>query len=212
MIWAVSQRDLRWWNRIVPAIFLGVALSSRANFVLLLPLVFSAMVRIAGWRPAVKYAAISGTMFLLLTVPFYLYDPQAFSPLYAAGKLGQFEPVLPFAGWGIPVATLIVALILAFLQPASRGPGILLGNCAIVLAFPVLCGIVLFSVMTASPNFRFASYGTFFLFFGVVALWSSLFDDTELEVSGQAPAVNGLAPRDGRVYGKGPMTRDGISI
>lgn len=183
MIWAISLPDLRSWKKIVPAIFLGITLSSRANFLILLPLIFAAMVRAAGWKPAIKYAAITSTTFLVVTVPFYLYDPQAFSPLYAASKLGQFESVLPFAGLGIPLATLIIALILAVLQPASRKLEILFRDCAIVLAFPVLCGIVLFSVGAGTPEFRFASYGTFFLFFGAVAFWSGLFENTEMEVT-----------------------------
>ena len=183
MMWAISRPDLPSWKVIVPAVFLGVALSSRVNFFMLLPLIFSAMVKAAGWKAAIKYAAITGTVLLALTIPFYIYDPQAFSPLYAASKLGQFEPVLPLAGLLLPLATLILALVLAFLQPVGQKPDILLRNCAIVLAFPVLCGIILLSIRAGGLNFSFASYGTFFLFFGAVAFWRNLFAGTALEVA-----------------------------
>jgi hypothetical protein len=52
MVWAISQPDLPGWKTVVPAIFLGVALSSRANFSMLLPLIFSAMVKTRGWKMA----------------------------------------------------------------------------------------------------------------------------------------------------------------
>jgi hypothetical protein len=141
------------------------------------------MVKSAGWKTASKLAVITGTTILILTLPFYFYDPQAFAPLYAAGKLGQFEPVLPFAGILVPAVTGIIALILAFLQLATGKPDALLRNCAIVLALPVLCGIILFSVRIGRPSFGFASYGTFFLFFGAVAFWRGLFAGTALEVA-----------------------------
>jgi hypothetical protein len=183
MMRTVSQPRSPSWKGIVPAVFLGVALASRANFLMLVPLVFSAMVKTAGWRTAVAYATVTGTAILALTVPFYLYDPQGFSPLDAAGKLGQFEPVLPFAGFLIPLATGVIALILAYLQPARGKLDTLLRNCAIVLAFPVLCGIILFSIREGRPLFAFASYGTFFLFFGAVASWRDLFAGTALDVA-----------------------------
>jgi hypothetical protein len=183
MMWAVSQPDSPSWKRVVPAVFLGIALASRANFLMLLPLVFSAMVKTVSWKTAIKYAAITGATILILTVPFYLYDPQAFSPLYAAGKLGQFEPVLPFAGVLIPLATGVIALLLAFLLPACGKLDTLLRNCAIVLAFPVLCGVILLSMRVGRPLFAFASYGTFCLFFGAVASWRDLFAGTALEVA-----------------------------
>ncbi len=183
LMWAISQSDLPRWKSVVPVIFLGIALASRANFLMLLPVILSAMFKTVGWKTAITYAVIMGTTILLLTVPFYLYDPQAFSPLYAAGKLGQFESVLPHAGILLPLANGVIALIMAFLQSASGRLDTLLRNCAIVLAFPVLSGIILFSVGTGRPNFVFASYGTLFLFFGAAAFWRDLFAGTALEVA-----------------------------
>jgi hypothetical protein len=183
MMWAVSRPGSPGWKGVAPAIFLGIALASRANFFMLLPLILSAMIKTVGWKAAITYAAIVGTTILILTVPFYLYDPQGFSPLDAASKLGQFETVLPFAGILLPLATGIIALIMAFLQPERGRLDTLLRNCAIVLAFPVLCGTILLSGTIGKLNFSFASYGTFFLFFGAVAFWRDLFAGTALEVA-----------------------------
>lgn len=180
---AISQPDSPRWKSVVPTIFMGIALASRANFLMLLPLIFSAMIKTVGWKKAIAHGAIMGATILLLTVPFYLYDPQAFSPLDAASKLSQFEPALPFAGILLPLATGIIALILAFLQPACGKLDTLLKNCAIVLAFPILSGTILFSVTIGRPSFVFTSYGIFFLFFGAVAFWRDLFAGTALEVA-----------------------------
>jgi hypothetical protein len=180
MVRAISKSGLPRWRAVMPAVFLGVALSSRANFLLLLPLVFAAMVRAAGWKRAGTYAAITGATFLAVTLPFYLYDPQAFSPLDTAAKLGQFETVLPWASLLVPLATLILALVLAFLQRPGPRQDALFRDCAIVLAFPVLCGIVLRSIKIGGAGLSFAAYGTFFLFFGAVAFWGVLFEDTAL--------------------------------
>ena len=183
MVRAISQPDRTGWKAVVPAVFLGVALASRANFLLLLPLIFAAMVRAAGWKRATAYAAITGATFLLLTLPLYLYDPPGFSPLYAAAKLDQLDPVLPSAGLLLPLAGLIVALLLAVRKPAGRESGTLLRDCALVLALPVLSGILLLSIRVAAPAFAWASYGTFFLFFGAVAFWEDLFAGTALQVT-----------------------------
>ena len=180
MAWAVPQQGLAGWKKVLPAAFLGVALSSRANFLVVLPIVYAAMVKNAGWKSVTRCAAITIVTFLLVTVPFYLFDPQGFSPLHTAGKLGQFDPVLPYAGLVIPLATAAVAVIVAFLQPAGPGLDRLLRDCTIALAFPVLCGIVLRSVRIGGAGFSFASYGTFFLFFGAVAFWGRFFEGTAL--------------------------------
>jgi hypothetical protein len=101
-------------------------------------------------------------------VPFYLYDPQGFSPLHTANIISQFQTILPFAGIIVPLLTGIIALVLS-LHQANGNLHVLLRNCAIVLAFPVLSGTVLQSIKTAKLDFAFTDYGLFFLFFGAVA-------------------------------------------
>lgn len=186
MLWmvnAVSRPDLGSWPKIIPAVLLGIGLSSRANFVLILPVIFSALVQAAGWRSALKYTTITGIAFVMITAPFYLYDPQGFSPLHVTGKLGVLESVLPFASFIIPVATGLISLALAFFQPQSRNITILLRNCAAVLAFPVLCGVVLASIKQGGIDLGFAVFGTFFLPFGAIAFWSKLVGNPELQMN-----------------------------
>lgn len=181
MVTSISQTHLSSWKKALLAFLLGIGLSSRANFILLLPLIFSAMVQQVGWRSAAKYTAITIITFVVITVPFYLYDPQGFSPLHTANKLGQFQSIIPLAGLVIPLSTGILALTLAFFQSKSRNFSILLRNCTIVLAFPVLCGILFSMIKSGKIDLSFASFGTFFLFFGAVAFWSNLLENVEMQ-------------------------------
>jgi hypothetical protein len=167
------------WERGLSAVLLGIGLSSRANFVLLLPLVFSTLLQNAGWKSAMKYTVLTCTAFILVTLPFYLYDPQGFSPLHSFNKLSQFQSIVPFAGFSIPLATGIIALGLAYFQPVGRNLNVLFRNCALVLAFPVLSGIVLSGIKSGRTDFSFAFYGVFFLFYGAVSFWDDLFEKPE---------------------------------
>src|SRR5215218_4036878 len=108
-----------------------------------------------------------------------LYDPQGFSPLLtSASKLGAFQSMVPFVNIIVPLVTGVIALALAS-QSANRDLTITLRNCAIVLVFPVLCGIVLSSVEAGRPEFynsnSFAAYSLPAMIFGVTAAWPKLF-------------------------------------
>ncbi len=176
MLWIVrtaSRRDHGEWRKVLGAVLLGIGLSSRANFLAITPLIFASLVRNAGWRAAIRYMAITLAAFVVVTLPFYLYDPQGFSPLHTTNKLGQFESVVPLAGVVIPMITSAIALVLAFFQ--SHSSNALLRNCAAVLAFPILCGIVLSTIKLGKVELSFSAFGTFFLFFGVVAFWRDIF-------------------------------------
>lgn len=174
MVNAIPQDGLSGWRKSLLAVLLGVGLASRGNFALLLPLVFSALVQSAGWKSATKYIALTCLTLGMMTIPFYLYDPQGFSPLHTANKLAQFQTILPFAGIVVPIASGIIALILSTHHTNGYLP-VLLRNCAIVLAFPVLSGTVLQSINTGNPDFSFAGFGLSFLFFGAVAFSPMLY-------------------------------------
>lgn len=202
MLWLIRAAAGRGRQAVLFAILLGVGLSSRANFLLLLPLLFAALARLAGPRAAAGYVATSGLSFLAVTLPFFLHDPASFSPLHTTDELGRFDVVLPHAGLLIPAATAALTVTLAFCRrawPASACPqatpahpdaplGLttaLLRNSALVLAFPVVCGILLHSLglrMLYGVNmihFGFATFGVFFLFFGATPAWWTLFPTAE---------------------------------
>ncbi len=47
------------WKKLLSAAFLGICLSSRSNFFVVLPLYFGALVHTAGWREAFRLSAVS---------------------------------------------------------------------------------------------------------------------------------------------------------
>ncbi len=52
-----STREAAW--KVAAALALGVALSSRANFAFILPLVFACLVRRESWRSALGYVGLA---------------------------------------------------------------------------------------------------------------------------------------------------------
>jgi hypothetical protein len=161
MVNTVPQEGKKGWIKILLAVLLGLGLASRANFLLLVPLVCSALVQKAGWKTATKYMAVTCLTLGLMTIPFYLYDPQGFFPLHTNERLQQLQIILPALSG-------LLVFLLSFLRANSYLPG-LLRNCAVVMAFPVLTMIIYQSIMLGNPTFGYGHYGLAFLFFGVVA-------------------------------------------
>ena len=171
MSWLVKSAQLqnrRRWQAILSAVLLGIGLSSRLNFIFLLPLAFATLVRLRGWRYALFQCGIVCLVFFMVTLPYYLYDPHGFSPLHTAGKLGQFRGVFPHPELVIVALTGIVTLYLSSWR-GSTNLSVMFGHGTIVLAIPIMCAVVLSSVQRAALDFRMTSYGLSFLFCGVIA-------------------------------------------
>jgi len=161
------------------AALMGIALSSRANYILLLPILFSALLISRNFKYAAKQIAITLTVFGVITLPFYLYDPASFSPLTTLGKMDQFSGVLPHAAAIISIVTLALSIVLSYWQIRAGTFEKVFRNVAFVMAFPVVAGMVLQSVETGVLTFFFAKYGLFFLFFGVFASFVALMKNPE---------------------------------
>lgn len=165
---AISDQDSHPWKIVLLAALLGFGLASRANFIFIVPIVSFSLARRANWKTAIRTGAIVFLSFCLVMIPFYLYDPEGFTPLNTANKLGQFDAVLPLAGIILPLITGMLAVALSF-HPKNGDLHILFKHCAFVLAFPVVSGIVLQSIASGSFDLRFAVFGLSFLFFGTAA-------------------------------------------
>jgi hypothetical protein len=160
-------------TRVATACALGLALSSRANFLFVLPFLFFALARTEGWRTASRDLTVVAVAFLAVTLPFYLYDPGGFSALDAEAKLRQYNVVLPGAEAILLTAGGALALWLAV---ASRADDLtVLRNTAVVQAFFVVSSIVLASVALHTVSFGVSrvGYGLNVLFFAAVAAWGS---------------------------------------
>ena len=73
-----SSGGLKWFYLIL----FGIGLSSRANVLLVLPAYFAVLTYFEKWWRALGYFLVPIGTCLLVTVPFYLYDPLHFSPLH----------------------------------------------------------------------------------------------------------------------------------
>lgn len=164
-----AQPGRRWAVALLLAALLGVALASRAQFVLLLPLIFSALGQRVGWRPAAGLLAAAVVALAAVTLPFLLYDPAGFTPLGTYREIGIFDAVLPGAGVGITLATAAAGLGLA--RQDNGNLTVFFRNCTSVLALPVVCGVVLMSIGLGRLDFSFAGFGVMVMFFGTAAFW-----------------------------------------
>ena len=172
----VPNGDAPLWKKVLPAILLGIGLSSRSNFFFLMPIFFSALGQVADWGRAVKYLAIAGSVFLGVTLPFWLYDPAGFSPfIVQSDKMAQFDSTLPHASLVVAISGTLLATVLA-IRKMDRDLGAFFFNCGLVQLFSVL---LLSAISTAHSGkldlyFGHVSYGVFallfFLFAGVIWL------------------------------------------
>jgi uncharacterized membrane protein len=155
------------WHKMLASVLLGFGLASRANYVLLFPVLFSMIVQKAGWRTTIEYLGLTCLTLGALTIPFYLYDPGGFSPLHTANKIGRFGSVLPHAEVIVPLVGAILALGLS-LQRIDNVAA-LFRNFVIIQAFLVLCGFVLSTIQSGRLNLAFLGWSLFFTLFGIIA-------------------------------------------
>jgi hypothetical protein len=172
----VSRVDSPLWKKLLAVLLLGIALSSRANFLLLMPLLFSALTLRAGWRTATRYSALALLACAAITIPFWVHDPAGFTPLHTqAHKVSEFQTILPSAGLVVPALGGCLAVALAWRSIQLRRetwPR----DCAIVQAVLVLSVTTLTVIQTGTLSLTSTSYGVFFLFFGLLAFGPKMFE------------------------------------
>ena len=175
VIWLVSAfgDGRRLGTVLLPAVFLGITLASRANFLLLAPLVLVALARRGGTTPAVKVMAVTSLTVVVLIAPYYLYAPDVFSPFRTANKFYQLDHVLPFAGLILPALSGLVAVALACSRSSGQLPE-LLQRCAVTLAVPIVLATLLEIAGPGSTAFTFTSYGLSAVFFGGAGYFPAL--------------------------------------
>ncbi|MBG86301.1 MAG: hypothetical protein CMO80_05305 [Verrucomicrobiales bacterium] len=157
---------------LLPAVSVGFAISTRTLFPLLLPLLVIYLVRVRGYWTGLLLTTVIGFVFVVVTAPFYFWDPAGFSPFHTARKLNRFDSLIPHAGVSIPALAVLTGAFLCWLREATI-PN-LLSNSALTLAIPAVAGAVLDSVKRGTLAFDYLAFTTFSLFFAVVALWPGL--------------------------------------
>ncbi len=154
-----SATHLRRATAFASALFLGVAVASRANFPLLCPLMIAALWKQAGWQRAGGFAAITGLSSVSLIAGFYLIDPAAFTPLLSRGKLAAGDA----SGWtstflaGFTLALVAACSFRLIFSKSIALPRTLFSCCALVLAAPVVGVLLMDSLRVGSLHLGFLS-------------------------------------------------------
>ena len=161
------------------AALLGIGLSSRMNFMFVAPVLYLALVRMAGFRKGTLLMTFAGVAWCALTLPFYLYAPTHFTPFHTASKLGR-----------MPLWATILSLALAILLTTYFALRHLKRESTLLHLFRDIFWIQLYFIAVntlATSIYNYTSYrmitfafwdsgfGVFFAFFGFVAFAPTLF-------------------------------------
>ncbi len=168
-----SQKEPRPGWMLTLAAFLGIALSSRLNFLFILPLLFAALVRRCSWKWTIAYLGLTLFVFCAVTLPFYFYDPAGFTPLHTLTMLGDSASDFPLRGIIVAGLTGLLSLALAFRERGELRE--FLRHAAWILAIPVLAGVITSSLLLNHLYLLYTYFGLFFIFFGTLAYWPEPF-------------------------------------
>ncbi|MDP3849559.1 MAG: hypothetical protein Q8Q59_03575 [Luteolibacter sp.] len=144
------------WQRWLACVLVGVALASRANFLLLLPLFGAAMWRMSGLKNALLVTLLAGLVTLSITLPFYLNNPAGFAPLGSSNKLKYWDHILPWASMALIGTTILASLLgsLWLLVGRNREPMTSFFRCcAIVTLTPMIGAVLVSSWVNGHPDF-----------------------------------------------------------
>lgn len=174
------------WQSVLWAALLGLGLSSRLNFVIILPLVLSNLIRAGSARTAWTLSGMILASFCAITLPFFLYDPAGFSPLHTANKLsvwGTFSwaPIL------IPLIAGALAIVLAICRKGYALP-VFARDVAATQLVVMLGGLLLASCKMGRLNLEYAHFGMLFLFFGVFGFGPATVIDSRVLASASQAA------------------------
>jgi hypothetical protein len=163
-----------WRQRLATALFLGLALSSRPNFLLLMPLVGGAVWRWGGFPRAIVGCSLAVAAAAAVTLPFFLADPSGFTPLIAGNKLALIDGHLPGGGralQGLSALAAIAAGLWLILKRGHVDESTFFALAAWVTSVPMIGAVVLYSFIKGYADFSFMHprYGLMYLF---MALWA----------------------------------------
>lgn len=163
------EDDRSWPHLSALAVFVGIAIASRAHLALVAIPLFALMLRRTDPRSAAMLACITVITAVGVTLPFYVYSPSLFSPLHAVSMLSVRSA--PSSAWYLTSATLIATLALA---PWSSSLRRLFGIACGVHSIPLLGRVALDSLESGHLDFLFLKerHGISVLVFGLLAaLW-----------------------------------------
>ncbi|GBC81994.1 hypothetical protein HRbin10_01112 [bacterium HR10] len=165
--WLLLRAPPGW--RPVVALLLGLAWAWRVNFLLLIPLVYVLLDQRIGRRSALGLVGLASGVLVGVTLPFALHDPHGLSPFLMQNKFARFDGILAHASLLLPLGAGGYALVRA---RARADASALFRDGALILAFPIVSGLILATVQAGRLDLSLAEYGVSFLFFGALAAWA----------------------------------------
>jgi hypothetical protein len=168
-----TTRGGRAW-KVAAALALGLALSSRANFLFIVPLVFACLVRRESWRSATVYVGLTLAACACVTLPFYLYDTSRFTPLLTEGKFARLNDVVPHSSAVVLGVAGLLTLFLAWKRIDRRDLSVF-RNDVVVQGFLIVAVVVLSSIQAGRLDFSFLvlGYGLFIVFAAAFGIWGA---------------------------------------
>ncbi|MBY0493618.1 MAG: hypothetical protein K2Y23_05345 [Cyanobacteria bacterium] len=155
------------WQRprsLAAALFCGVAMCSRPNFLLLLAPLYAAMARTHPRHFAVRAVGLASVTAATLALPFY-FASTSFGPLEGFGVLNQFDDVIPGAGLILLAVTTIAAVALSRTPVDFEG---LMLQCAAIQAIPVVAVMLIAAAVDGiDRTFELSAYAAFASWFVV---------------------------------------------
>ena len=136
---------------------LGIALASRPNFLLLLPLLSAWLWSARDFKSAFSASLLSAVVSILITVPFYFNDPGGFTPLIARQKLTSIDGLIPHASTAALITTFIAlgtAVILTLRKKKVCQPAFF-KLCALITFTPLIVMMILISIAKRGLDFSF---------------------------------------------------------
>jgi hypothetical protein len=149
------------------ALFCGIAMCSRVNFVLLIAPLWTLLWRTAGIRMAIRVTAIVVAVFVALLVPFEPWG-HTFPPVTGGmARLRILDIFATGASTAVVVATAIVTVVLSSRVSTERQLFLYGGA---IQAAPIVLGMVIGSQIGADVVGLFLPYGTFASWFLLAGL------------------------------------------
>jgi hypothetical protein len=165
----VAQSSARPRDLWLASALVGLSLSSRVTFLLLVPLLNQELIRRIGLRRAAACLVVAGCVFVAITLPFYLYDPTGFAPMAVQNKFAQFGDYAPARVVLLP--TLCVACsVLVTAWPGSRDSAAWLVRAALILLIPAALLVALVSIRGEGILFRYCAYALPAALFGALGV------------------------------------------
>lgn len=170
---AMEHSDRLNAESILRSLLLGIGLSSRMNFLLILIPMMFVIARRTTPRHSLVHTVAALTGWSLVTVPFYLYDSGAFAPLHQSNLFAWYDRIIPYSSVLFPLLTVCLSLFVSY-RFAGKSSS-LFSVISVILLFPVLVMIVLESVSKGTVTFSLSHYAfASFLFYYIAVFDRSL--------------------------------------